>query len=209
MNILPALQWRYATKRMTGQQVPQEKIDNILEAARLAPSSSGLQPFQILLVTDKQLLQKIQPIAYNQPQITEASHVLVFAAKADITEADIDAVYRQITTERNLPTDALKEYTDRLKGMFADKTREERFEAAARQAYIAFGFAIVAAAAQEVDSTPMEGFDNAALDRLLELDKKGLKSVTLLALGFRDTANDWLANLKKVRKSREELVAVL
>jgi len=206
MNILPALQWRYATKRMTGAKVPQEKVDIILEAARLAPTSSGLQPFQILVITNKDLLQKIQPIAFNQPQITEASHLLVFAAKDDITPEDIDHVFDQVTSERNLPAGALQEYIDRLKSIFSAKSREERFQAAARQTYIAFGVAIVAAAAEEVDSTPMEGFDSTALDRLLELDKKGLRSVTLLALGHRDTANDWLANLKKVRKPKEQLI---
>jgi nitroreductase len=209
MNLLESLNWRYATKRMTGEKVPQEKLNIILEAARLAPTSSGIQPFSILQISNKALLEKVQAVAYNQPQITEASQVLVFAAWDDVTPEKIDAVYQQITRERNLPADALAAYVGTLKGMFSGMSQEQRFNWAARQAYIAFGLAIVAAATEKVDSTPMEGFKNAELDELLGLKEKGLKSTTLLTLGYRDTANDWLANLKKVRRPREEFVIEL
>jgi nitroreductase len=194
---------------MTGEKVPQEKVDIILEAARLAPTSSGIQPFSIIQITDRALLEKIQPLAYNQPQITEASHLLVFAAWDSITVEKIDHVYDQIVRERNLPVDALKEYTDRVKGMLTTLPREQQFNYAARQTYIAFGVAIAAAAIEKVDTTPMEGFVNAELDKLLGLHEKGLRSTSLLAIGHRDTANDWLANLKKVRRPKEELIIEL
>jgi nitroreductase / dihydropteridine reductase len=209
MSILESLNWRYATKRMTGEKVPQEKVDIILEAARLAPTSSGIQPFQILSISDKKLLEKIQPIANNQPQITEASHLLVFAAWDDVTSEQINRVFDQVTRERNLPADALDNYRNFLKSHFAGMTQEARFASAARQAYIAFGVAIVAAATEKVDATPMEGFKNAELDELLGLKEKGLRSVSLLALGYRDTVNDWLANLKKVRRPKDELIIEL
>jgi nitroreductase/dihydropteridine reductase len=209
MSILESLNWRYATKRMTGERVPQEKVDVILEAARLAPTSSGIQPFQILSISDKKLLEKIQPIANNQPQITEASHLLVFAAWDNVTSEQINRVFDQVTRERNLPADALDNYRNFLKSHFAGMTQEARFASAARQAYIAFGVAIVAAATELVDATPMEGFKNAELDELLGLKEKGLRSVSLLALGYRDTVNDWLANLKKVRRPKEELIIEL
>ncbi|HTI90679.1 MAG TPA: nitroreductase family protein [Puia sp.] len=209
MSILESLNWRYAVKRMTGEKVPQQKVDIILEAARLAPTGSGIQPFSIVQITDRKLLEKIQPIAYNQPQITEASHLLVFAAWDNVTSEKIDYVYDQIVAERNLPTDALKGYTDNLKATFSPLTQEQRFNWAARQTYIAFGVAIAAAAAEKVDATPMEGFKNAELDQLLGLHKRGLRSTSLLTIGVRDTANDWLANLKKVRRPKEELVIEL
>lgn len=209
MSLLESLNWRYATKRMTGQKVPQEKVDIILEAARLAPTSSGIQPFSILQITDKSLLEKIQKVAYNQPQITEASHLLVFAAWDSITTEKIDYVYDQIARERQLPADALKGYTDNLKKTYTSLPQEQQFNWAARQAYIAFGIAVAAAATEKIDSTPMEGFQNAELDKLLELPAKGLRSTSLLTLGYRDTANDWLANLKKVRRPIEELVIEL
>ena len=209
MSLLESLNWRYAVKRMTGEKLPQQKVDIILEAARLAPTGNGIQPFSIVQVTDMKLLEKIQPIAYNQPQITEASHVLVFAAWDNVTPEKIDTVYNQILAERNLPNDALKGYTDNLKATFAAQTQEQRFNWAARQTYIAFGVAIAAAASEQVDATPMEGFKNADLDQLLELHKLGLRSTSLLTLGVRDTANDWLANLKKVRRPKEELIIEL
>jgi nitroreductase/dihydropteridine reductase len=209
MSLLESLNWRYAVKRMTGEKLPQQKVDIILEAARLAPTASGIQPFSIVQITDQKLLEKIQTVAYNQPQITEASHLLVFAAWDNVTPEKIDYVYDQITAERNLPADALKGYTDNLKASFAAQTQEQRFNWAARQAYIAFGVAIAAAATEKVDATPMEGFKNDELDHLLELHKRGLKSTSLLTLGYRDTANDWLANLKKVRRPKEELIIEL
>jgi nitroreductase len=209
MSLLESLNWRYATKRMTGEKVPQEKVDAILEAARLAPTSSGIQPFTILSISDPELLAKIQPIANNQPQITEASHLLVFAAWDNITPEQIDRVFSQVIRERNLPADALDNYKAFLTSHFGGMTREERFNSAARQAYISFGVAIVAAAVEKVDATPMEGFKNAELDKLLGLSEKGLRSVSLLTLGYRDTVNDWLANLKKVRRPIEELVIEL
>jgi nitroreductase len=205
MSILESLHWRYATKRMTGEKVPQVKIDTILEAARLAPTSSGIQPFTILVITDKKLMEKIQPVAYNQPQITEASHLLVFAVWDDITSEKVDYVYDQIIRERNLPADALTDYVVRLKEMFAAMTQEERFNWAAKQAYLAIGVTTAAAALERIDATPMEGFVNTELDKLLGLREKGLRSTTIIALGYRDTANDWLANLKKVRRPKEEL----
>ncbi len=209
MSLLESLNWRYATKRMTGEKVPQEKVDIILEAARLAPTSSGIQPFSILQITDKSLLEKIQKIAYNQPQITEASHLLVFAAWDSITPEKIDYVYDQIVRERQLPADALKEYTDRLKNTYTTLPQEQQFNWAARQTYIAFGVAVAAAATEKVDATPMEGFQNAELDKLLELPAKGLRSTSMLTLGYRDTVNDWLANMKKVRRPMKELVIEL
>ncbi|MBS1661923.1 MAG: nitroreductase family protein [Bacteroidetes bacterium] len=209
MSLLESLIWRYAVKRMTGEKVPQQKVDVILEAARLAPTSSGIQPFSILQITDRKLLEKIQPIAYNQPQITEASHLLVFAAWDNVTPEKIDEVFNRVVAERNLPADALKGYSDNLKASFAAQTQEQRFNWAARQAYISFGVAITAAATEQVDATPMEGFKNTELDHLLELNKHGLRSTTLLTIGVRDTANDWLANLKKVRRPKEEFIIEL
>jgi nitroreductase len=209
MDFLESLNWRYATKRMNGKKVPQNKVDVILEAARLAPTNSGLQPFNILSVTDPALLEKIKPIANNQPQITEASHLLVFAAWDDITDQKIDEVFEQVIRERNLPAGALDNYRNFQKSKFASMSKEERFQTAARQAYVAFGVAIAAAATEQVDATPMEGFRNNELDELLGLKEKGLRSVTLLPIGYRDEENDWLLKQKKVRRPKNQLVIEL
>lgn len=207
--LIENLEWRYATKKMNGVAVPQEKVDIILEAARLAPTSSGLQPFEILVVTNPELKQQIRAIANDQSQITDASHVLIFAAWDDLDAKRINEMFLHTTRERGLPDDRMDSYKNFLLSIYGSKTAEENFQATARQAYIGFGIAIAAAAEQRVDATPMEGFNAAALDELLNLKEKGLRSVTLLPLGYRDEENDWLYGMKKVRKSKEQFITEL
>ncbi|MGV3587441.1 MAG: nitroreductase family protein [Adhaeribacter sp.] len=204
MDLIQALNWRYAAKRMNGQKVPQQKIDNILEATRLAPSSMGLQPYSVLVIEDEDLRKEIQKVANNQPQIVEASHLLVFAAWDNISEAQINDYINNTAETRGVALESLDGFRNALLGIAQRNTQEQNYQWAARQAYIAFGTAIAAAATEQVDATPMEGFNAAALDELLNLKEKGLRSVTLLPLGYRDTANDWLANQKKVRREKEE-----
>lgn len=206
MNLNEILEWRYATKKMSGKAVPQEKVDYILEAARLAPSSSGLQPYRIIVVTDPEIKEKIKPIAWDQSQITDASHVLVFAAWDNYTEERIKAVFEKTLTARGLPLDRMDAYRERLWGMYSQLTEERHNHHAAKQAYIAFGLAIAAAAEQKVDATPMEGFDPNALDEILGLREMGLKSALVLPLGYRDEDNDWLAGLEKYRTPEEEFI---
>ena len=207
MKLLDTLKWRYATKKFdSSKKVDQKLVDQIVEAARLAPTSSGLQPFQVIVITNQQLKEKIVPIAFAQHQVADCSHLLVFAAWDNYTTERIDHIYGLITSERNQPADQYKPYTDRLKNAYLNRPAEENFEHAARQAYIAFGFAIAEAADLGVDTTPMEGFDNVALDDLLQLRERGLKSVTILPLGYRDESQDWLVNLKKVRHPESEFI---
>jgi len=206
MNLIEALNWRYAVKKMNGEPVEQEKVDQIIEAAHLAPTSSGLQPFKVIVVTNQELKEKIAPIAYNQSQVVDSSHLLIFAAFENYTEEGIDATFAYMNAQRGLPDSATDAYKAQLKGTILSKTAEENFNHAARQAYIGFGAALAQAALLKVDSTPMEGFNAPALDELLGLNKQGLKSVTLLPLGHRDAANDWLVNLKKVRKPLSEFL---
>jgi nitroreductase len=204
MELLKSLQWRYATKKMNGKPVPEEKVEAILKAAHLAPSSSGLQPFEIIVITNPELKSKISPIANGQSQITDCSHLLVFAAWDTYTAERIESIYRHIVSERGLPANAMDDYKNRLVAAYPVRPSQQNFEHAARQAYISFGIALAAAAELRVDATPMEGFDNAALDQLLNLKERGLKSVTLMPLGYRDEENDWLVKLKKVRTPEEK-----
>lgn len=206
MKLLEDLSWRYATKKMNGQKVAQEKVDYILEAIRMAPTSSGLQPFKVIQITDGELKAKIQPIAYGQSQIVDASHLLVFAAYDSYTQERLDQTFRQQETERNLAPGTLEDYKNTLLNNFSKLDKQQQFEHAARQAYIAFGVGIAAAAEQRVDATPMEGFDVAQLDELLGLTERGLKSVTILAIGYRDESNDWLVKMKKVRVKPEDFI---
>lgn len=206
MNLIENLNWRYATKKMNGTPVEQSKVDRIVEAARLAPTSSGLQPFKIIEVSNPGLKKQIQPIAFGQSQIIDASHLLIFAAYDEYTTARVDAVFAQQEVERNLPEGFANDYKNNLLTQFQSQSKEQHFDHAARQSYIGFGLAIAAAAELRVDATPMEGFNNAELDQLLGLHELGLRSVTILALGYRDADNDWLVNLKKVRIAKSDFV---
>jgi len=204
MKLLDALSWRYATKRMNGQKVPSEKLDTILEAIRLSASSFGLQPYRVIVVDDPALRAKIHESACQQPQIVEGSHVLVFASWKNITNDHVDSYMSLISKERNMPIEQLAQFDEMLKGFIASKPQELLASWAARQAYIGLGFGLTAAALEQVDATPMEGFNPAEMDKVLGLEEKNLQSVALLTLGYRDTANDYLANQKKVRLSKDE-----
>ena len=202
------LDWRYATKAMDASKVvPAEKIERIVDAARRAPTSSGLQPFQMFLVTNDDVRAKLSAAAFGQKQITDGSAVLVFAAWENYTDANIDSVVDLHAEIRGEATrDALNGYYNNLKGMYLARDAQTNFEHAARQAYIALGFVLMAAAEEGVDTTPMEGFDPAQFDEILGLKEKGLKSVVTLAIGYRDEPSDWLAPQKKVRRSRDSIV---
>lgn len=206
MSLIDALNWRYAVKKMNGQPVEQDQVDQIIKAAQLAPTSSGLQPFKVIVITNQELKEQILPIAYNQAQVVDASHLLVFAAQENYTEEGIDEVFDRMNRERGLPLNTTDDYKNQLKGTLLSRSAEENFHHAAKQAYLAFGVAIAQAALLKVDHTPMEGFDASKLDELLGLNEKQLKSVTLLPLGNRDENGDWLVNLKKVRKPLNEFV---
>ena len=206
MELLDKLNWRYAAKAMNGEKVAPEKIDNILEAISLAPTSSGLQPFEVFVITNQEVKEKIKPIAWNQSVITDCSHLLVFAAWDTYTADRINKQFDLTNTVRGFKNEGWENYRQMLLSSYPQKDAEENFNHAAKQAYIAFSCGLVAAAFEEVDSTPLEGFDPAALDEILGLREKGLRSCVVLTLGYREADKDWLVNLKKVRKSRADLV---
>ena len=203
------LNWRYATKKMNpAMAVPQDKVDAIIEAIRMAPTSSGTQPFEVIVVTNPEIRQALGAAAGGQAQITEGSHLLVFAAWDNYTAERIDAVTQLVNEERGAIPMAT-EYYDNLKAAYLPRESEVNYAHAARQAYIALGVALLAAAEQEVDSTPMEGFDPDAVDAILGLRERGLRSVVLMPLGYRDPTGDWLLPMKKVRKPRDSFVTTI
>ncbi len=200
------LNWRYATKKMdAAKSVPQEKVDAIIEAIRMAPTSSGTQPFELIVVTNPEVRSQITEAAGGQAQINDGSHLLVFAAWDNYTAERIDEIVElNVKARGNLPM--LHAYYDNLKTNYVPRDTSVNYAHAARQAYIALGIALVAAAEQEVDSTPMEGFAPEAVDKILGLKERGLRSVVLMPLGYRDEAGDWLLPMGKVRKSRDTIV---
>jgi len=209
MELLDKLNWRYAAKAMNGEKVEQEKIDNIIEAISLSPTSSGLQPFEVIVITNQELKDKIRPISWNQSVISDCSHLLVFAAWDTYTPERINKMFDLTNTVRGFKNEGWENYRQMLLSSYPQKDAEVNFNHAAKQAYIAFSQAISAAAFQGVDSTPLEGFDADALDEILGLREKGLRSCVMLPIGYRDVEKDWLVNLKKVRRSKEDLVTVI
>lgn len=207
MQLIENLKWRHAVKAYDpAKKVSQEDLNKILEAARLAPTSSGLQPFRIIVVENQELKEKMVDGALNPEVMRDSSQVLVFAAWDNYSEEKIDKVYDYHTDVRELPRGRFGSYTDKLKEIYSAQTADENFAHAARQTYIALGLAMAQAAELKIDSTPAEGFDNAKVDKVLGLRALGLKSVTLLYLGYRDIEKDYLSHMKKVRIPMEEFI---
>ena len=205
--LLDDLKWRYATKvYQEGKKVSQENIDKIVEAVRLAPTSSGLQPFRLVVIDDQKTKEKLAEGALNQVAVTTCSHVIVFAVWDNYTDERIDQVYDFITDERGLPRGRFSRYTDMLKTSFGNTESIRNFEHATRQAYIALGLALAQAAELKIDSTPAEAFDNQKVDDSLNLKELGLKSAGWMYVGYADRENDWLAPMKKVRVLKDDFV---
>lgn len=209
MQLIEKLNWRYAAKAMNGQKISQDKIDHIIEAASLAPTSSGLQPFEIIVVTNQEVKDKIKSIAWNQSVVSDCSHLLVFAAWDTYTEERINKMFDLTNDVRGFKNEGWENYRQALLNSYPQRDAETNFNHASKQAYIAFSQAISAAAFEGVDSTPMEGFDPNALDEILDLKSKGLRSSVMLPLGYRDAEKDWLVNLQKVRKPKQDLVTII
>jgi nitroreductase len=207
MSLIQDLEWRHAVKAYDPtRKVSEQDLNTILEAARLAPTSSGLQPFRVIVVENQELKERMVEGALNPEVMRESSHVLVFAAWDSYTDEKIDKVYDHHTDVRELPRGRFGSYTDKIKAMYSAQTAEEHFAHTARQTYIALGLALAQAAELKIDTTPAEGFSNTVVDEILGLKELGLKSVSLLYLGYRDEEKDWLASMKKVRIPLEEFI---
>lgn len=208
MSLIDQLQWRYATKKMDAKKlVPLEKVEHILEAIRLTASSSGLQPYELIVITNQDIRQKIREAANNQSQITDCSHLIVFAAWDNYTADRINAAFDMTETIRNFTSESGTAYRQMLLKTYPARDAEVNFTHAAKQAYIGLGTALIAAAYEKVDCTPMEGFNPTAVDEILNLKAKGLRSVVMLPLGYRNSEEDWLVNLKKVRRTKEQFIS--
>lgn len=206
--LIDRLNWRYATKKMNPDKVvAEDKVERILETVRLAPTSSGLQQFEVIVVTNKDIRAKIRAIAWDQAQVTDASHLVVFAAWDNYTADRINGMFDLVNDERGFRNEGWEAYRQMLLNTYPQRDAQTNFEHAARQAYVGLGIALTAAAFEEVDATPMEGFDPAALDEILDLRARGLRSVVMMPLGYRADEGDWLVNLKKVRRPAADFIS--
>lgn len=204
-HITDALQWRYATKQFdTTKQLDQAQLDVLLHALQLSPSSYGLQPWKFIVVTNPDIRSKLRAAAWDQPQVTDASHLIVFAAKTNITESTVDEYITSIAETRNIAIEELESFSTAIKASIQGKTAAQRTEWAARQAYIALGVLLTAAADARIDAAPMEGFDPAQFNTILGLTDKDLTAVVIAGLGFRSEA-DPAASMKKARFAKDRV----
>jgi len=201
--------WRYATKKFDAtKKISNKDLDILKEAIRLSSSSYGLQPYKVFIIENPDLRAKIQPAAWGQSQIVDASHLIVFANRTNVTDEDIDSYLKNVAQTRNLPDTAIKGYGDFMKGGIGAKSQEEKANWTSKQTYLALANLMNAAAELKIDVTPMEGFVPAQVNEILGFDKLGLNASLLAPIGYRST-EDATQHLKKVRKSNEELFITL
>jgi len=205
MDILSKLNTRYATKIFDPKKkVSEADMDKLLEAIRLSASSFGLQPYKVLVVEDPAIRAELRKAAWDQPQITDASALLVFAANFETSAETVDEFVDLVSHTRNIPKDALSGYSDMMKGTIQSQNPEQIDTWVSKQAYIALGFGLVSAAVLDIDACPMEGFSPADFDRILDINKLGLKSKVIMAVGYRSD-EDKYQHLAKVRQKKEDL----
>lgn len=208
MKLIEDLKWRYATKKFSNKKVSKEDIETIVEAINLSASSLGMQTYRLFVIEDQALKKKLGEGSFNT-QIADSSHLLVFAAFDSIRKETIENYIQFVANEREQPVQELREFKNNISSYLLPRTDEENFIWSSKQAYIGLGTGLIAAAHLKIDATPMEGFDSEKFDDLLGLKEKNLKSVVLLALGYRNPESDMLANLKKVRIPKQEFATTI
>ncbi|WP_435138660.1 NAD(P)H-dependent oxidoreductase [Formosa sp. A9] len=206
---LKHLNWRYATKQFDPNKKISDADLNILkEAIQLSASSYGLQPYKVLIIEDKDTREKLKAASWNQSQITDASHMMVLANMTDADDSLVDDYINNVSETRGLPLDQLEGYSQMMKSNVIALPNEAKNAWTAKQAYIALGNVLSAAASLEIDACPMEGFDNAAYNTILGLDKENLNAAVVITLGYR-ASEDETQHYKKVRKPENELFSTI
>ena len=206
-TLLEALQWRYATKVFDPSKAISESDWKVLEDSLiLTPSRYGLQPYRFIVVTDPELKAQLRPESWGQSQITDASHLVIFLARNDMTESYVDGYVDRVSEVRGVATSDLAGYRNLMVGnLVENKVGLNIPEWTARQAYLAFGQLMQTAALMGIDACPIEGLDPKAYDRILGLEGGDYRTVASCALGYR-SGTDKYATLPKVRLRREALI---
>ena len=208
-TIIEDLIWRYATKKYdTTKKIPQDQIDILIEALRLSPSSYGLLPFKILMIESAEIREKLKPHSWNQSQITDASHLLVFCSLKEMTDVYIDQHTELVERTRSLEKGQLQGFANFVKVKVNEKSVFDQSEWNARQSYIALGILMQSCAALRIDATPMEGFEPEKYNEILGLNDKNLDATLVCALGYR-SEEDTNQHLKKVRKPMTDFLEIV
>jgi len=207
-NYLEALSWRYAVKEFNQEPISPEKLERIIESARLAPSSSGLEPWRLVHVTDQPVREKLVAVGYGQEKIANAAELFIITIRDQSVELAEDLVRRMAET-RDLSTESLEEFKDaKISTIKRQVSSGDLLTWHRSQAYIMLGFLLYAAALEEVDACPMEGFIPEKVDEILGLESHGLKSVAMVTMGYR-SPNDDLASAKKVRRDTDDFLLTI
>ncbi|MBO9667519.1 MAG: NAD(P)H-dependent oxidoreductase [Bdellovibrio sp.] len=205
-KIQEALEWRYATKKFdASKKISAEDWRTLTESLKLAPSSYGIQPWKFLVIENPKIREELKPVSWNQTQVTDASHYVVFLYKDAIDQPYVDKYIQRMTEVRGVPAESLQGFKDMLINNLVKAPEEKIRVWSQRQAYIAMGFLLETAALLKIDATPMEGFSPSDYDRILGLEGSGWKSVATVALGYRHSEDSY-QNLKKVRFADDTLI---
>ncbi|CAA7386801.1 NAD(P)H-dependent oxidoreductase [Chryseobacterium fistulae] len=204
MNYLEALSRRYSVKKFNEEIIPQEILFNILESGKLSASSLGLQPYKIIVVESNEMKQKLVPAFYNPSQISTCSHLMVIVSKKTIEENYIHGYFKHISEVRHTPLETLDPFKKSISQHITQKTQDEIFNWAEKQSYIVLANLMYAAAIENVDTCPMEGFRQDMIEEILEINANIEKVTVTLALGYR-SEEDAFQHMKKVRKPNEKL----
>lgn len=203
------LNWRYATKKFDAEkEICQEDLNTLLESIQLTASSYGLQPYEVIVVKDKAIREKLKAAAWNQTQVTDASYLLVFANLRSVSTSYLDSFLNNIAQTRNISREDLKGMEEMITNTTLQLSAESQNTWAAKQAYIALGNLLSAAANLKIDTCPMEGFDAAKFDEILGLEDKNLTTAVIAPIGYR-SAEDQMQHLEKVRKSKSDLIEII
>jgi nitroreductase len=201
---LENLNWRYATKSFTDQEISDEDLQNLLDSVQLSASSYGLQPYKVAVVSDPKIKKQLREAGFNQPQITECSHLFVFAGFNEVTADYLESYIKNTSKTRGIPVEELSGMRDAITNTTLQFPQEKQQSWSAHQAYLALGFLLNAAATYHIDVCPMEGFENDKFDEILGLKEQGVSSAAIAAVGYR-SEDDKLQGMKKVRKSQKDL----
>lgn len=205
-NPIKQLEWRYAVKKFDSEKsLSDAKINTLKKAFNLTATSYGLQPISLVVLKNKALQKQLVPYSFDQPQVAQASHILVICIENEVNTEYISNYFRQIKKVRGTSDDILNPFKDALVENFSNKEIQEIKEWSKNQAYLAMGNLLTICAMEEIDSCPMEGFEPKAYDRLLDLNTRGLTSVLVMPVGYR-AEDDMFSTLKKVRKDMLESI---
>ena len=205
MELIKNLEWRYATKKFDPtRKVSREAMNQLKRAIQLAVSSYGLQFYKVLIIEDPEVREHLKPASWNQSQITDASHLLVFCNYTDVNDQDVDDFIRLTSETRGIELSQIRGYGDFIKGKLNEKSDTQKQNWLERQPYIALANLLMACAELKIDACPMEGFEPEKYNEILGLDQQGLNACVIATVGYRDSS-DRSQVLPKVRKPMNEL----